>query len=528
MIRRKRLKEWIRTVLNYKPKYNKIINEKEYEDINYKYLNDSMVYFDQTECSIDDTTWHDLEMNSVYYKVNKTLTSPGEEILYNWLKNPSHDEASYSKRKNKIDLFKSDDIQLDDLRSKLNKVGYCSHDLREMLKEKRDEEKKKRLNPLLVLLPMVISVILSFLYSNAMTLTLTSIAVLGVIIYHYTFTIKNKNKIIMSNYILNILNFYNDHLDLVKEKVFSDYDTHEISKKLMPLNKYYNSYSRLEGLNPFLDIGDVITLKVVRKFSEVDDLLTDLTYDVENMLNLFGEIDSLQSIATDTLNKPEVISPEMSDDFKNIEGKNAKNILIDKATGNDINLDKSIVITGSNMSGKSTYLRVVGVNVLLAQGLCFVCADHFKAGFHKIISSISLNDDIESGKSYFMKEAEAIQRMLNQSDTKGNNLFLIDEIFKGTNPTERLAASVEILNDLAQRSHVIVTTHDVNILDDLKNYEFYHFEHNINKDEMVFDYTIKSGITTAKSALKLMEYINYPQSLIQSIYTRIENTKSAV
>lgn len=169
--------------------------------------------------------------------------------------------------------------------------------------------------------------------------------------------------------------------------------------------------------------------------------------------------------------------------------------LITHPVANDFNIDSSIAITGSNMSGK----------------------------FYRILSSISLNDDILQGKSYFLMEAEAIKRMVAYKDDEYPSLMLIDEIFKGTNPVERLASSMEILNDLGRgNTRTIVATHDLQILPELIDYKYYYFKENVTQETLDFDYKVHSGISSTRNAIKILEFIHYPSELIKRINHKIE------
>jgi DNA mismatch repair ATPase MutS len=213
----------------------------------------------------------------------------------------------------------------------------------------------------------------------------------------------------------------------------------------------------------------------------------------------------------------------MSDESKDMNIVDMYHPLLEKPISNTISIDSSIAITGSNMSGKSTFLRTVGLSSLFAQSICTSLSKEHSSKFYRLVTSISLNDDILQGKSYFLMEAEAIKRMVDSCNDETPLLILIDEIFKGTNPVERLAASMEILNLLAKaNTKTLVATHDLQILPELKNYEYYYFTENVTKDSLEFDYKIHEGITSTRNAIKVLEFINYPSGLVDLINKRIE------
>lgn len=200
--------------------------------------------------------------------------------------------------------------------------------------------------------------------------------------------------------------------------------------------------------------------------------------------------------------------------------------LVEDAVPNSININnKGIVLTGTNMSGKSTFLRMLGINIILAQSFNFVLAKKYESCFFNIVSSISPNDDVNEGKSYYMAEAESILRIIKATE-KGIPVFCpIDEIFRGTNPTERIAASAEILKYINSKKTIsIVATHDRELSDILKeNYEFFYFSEKVDsKEGLSFDYKLKSGVSKTKNAIKLLEYIGYPEDIVKNAYKRSE------
>lgn len=179
---------------------------------------------------------------------------------------------------------------------------------------------------------------------------------------------------------------------------------------------------------------------------------------------------------------------------------------------------KGVVLTGTNMSGKSTFLRMIGINVLFAQTFYFTLSSKYEAPFLNIVTSISPKDDVTSGKSYYLAEVEAILRIINASDDKVKPLCIIDEIFRGTNPIERISSSMAILNYINKRDAItLVATHDKELTDSLKNsYNFYYFSEDVDyKKGLSFDYKIKQGVVKSRNAIKLLEYVGYPREIIE-------------
>jgi len=517
------LKNWLETMLTYKMKYKKDQNNKDYEDINFNLLKCVTDRFELNDGYIDDITWNDLEMNKVFTKLNGTYTLCGEELLYYWMKTPTQNSHDFLKRQEKLNYAKSYD---DSLKTDLDTVGTYDYDYRNVVLNNKPEVTRDK-KPFIIYSSLFLMILLYSLSGLSVFLFGVCFSVLAIILFHYVYTLNNKYKLNSFAYIVKIASFYVKNSSLIKSVYSEEYNLNKLESVVEQIIKFDDAFNQLEGLNPLKDIGIVLTLSTYIKCIRMEKIVCQNKNEILNIADILGEIDLSQAIDK-YKNNNHTSQPVLSDDLETLELEDAYNILIEGCVRNNVEIKNSIVITGSNMGGKSSFLRQVGISIMLSQSLCFSLSTKHTGGFFTVMSSISLNDDIESGKSYFMKEAEAIQRMLDQDVGKQNTLMLIDEMFKGTNPIERLAASVEILNRLSAHYKVIVTTHDIGILSDLNNFEFYHFEHNISKEKMEFDYKIKLGITEVRNAVKLMEYIEYPKELINSINDRILRMNSIV
>jgi DNA mismatch repair ATPase MutS len=240
------------------------------------------------------------------------------------------------------------------------------------------------------------------------------------------------------------------------------------------------------------------------------------------LYHLIGELDAILSIVKYRKSIKYYSEPKFTFESDEIKLEDVYHPLIDNPVSNTISIDHDIAITGSNMSGKSTFLRTIGINSVLSQSICTALAKTYESRLYRLITSISLKDALVDSKSYFFMEAEAIKRMIDVKDDDYPTIVLIDEIFKGTNPLERYAASMEILNTLGKgNTKTIVATHDLNILPELKGYEFYYFSENISSHAIEFNFKIHSGRTSTRNAIKILEYVKYPRELLGKINSRV-------
>jgi DNA mismatch repair ATPase MutS len=191
--------------------------------------------------------------------------------------------------------------------------------------------------------------------------------------------------------------------------------------------------------------------------------------------------------------------------------------LIDGAVPNSIATEKGVLLTGSNASGKSTFLKTCAIASILAQSIHTVLGSSYRAPFYRIYSSMALRDDIFQGESYYMVEIKSIKRILDAAKGQGERvLCFVDEVLRGTNTVERIAASTQILKKLSDSgAFCFAATHDIE-LTALLNEDFMicHFEGDISGDDVKFDYRLKDGPATTRNAIRLLSVLGYDQSIV--------------
>lgn len=167
------------------------------------------------------------------------------------------------------------------------------------------------------------------------------------------------------------------------------------------------------------------------------------------------------------------------------------------------------------MSGKSTFLRTVTINSLLAQTIYTCFADEFTIPLLKQFSSIRIDDNLFEGKSYYLQEVTIMAFLLEQVNAPHQNLFVLDEVFKGTNTVERIASAKAILSYLNRNENiVVVSTHDLELAQMLaEEYDLFHFTESVENNKLHFDHIIKAGPLKTKNAIKILELANYPADI---------------
>ncbi len=501
------------------------LNSTKYRKRNFNKISTLFQLSEKNEFTIDNQTWDDLIMNEVFYELDRTYSTEGEAVLYKMLRNPIMDEEKLKERGKLIDLFKEDLELTVDLRRILYDIIYDSKNrLLDMISDLLPVSKLKSflyaiagILPILLILAAII-----FKESNFMMVLLFD---MYLNIYLHNRERDNINSIGLVN-LRDLINtakklsiIKNDGIKLYTMKM------NDLLKKLSNIDKstyflkLFNSFGGiLEMFSiPFL-IQESTFFRVNRKLIKKKDEILELYY-------LVGELDALIAISLyQNNNEEKCCTPKFikENSLKITEGIHP---LVKNPVANSIEISKKgIVLTGTNMSGKSTFLRMISTNILLAQTFNFALANEYKGCFLNIVSSLSPKDDIISGKSYYLAEAESILRIIEASEKEIPVFCPIDEIFRGTNPAERIASSAEILEYINKRKAIcIVATHDRELSDILKqNYDFYYFSEDVdNKNGLKFDYKLKKGLSKTRNAIKLLEYIGYPKEIVQSAYRRV-------
>lgn len=245
--------------------------------------------------------------------------------------------------------------------------------------------------------------------------------------------------------------------------------------------------------------------------------------DLPNWLDAWFEIEALCSLATFAYLNPHSSRPQIKPGTDSpilyVEGLGHPLIPYESRIPNDFKI-KAIgdlaIITGSNMSGKSTFLRTLGINLVLANAGGHVIATSFEYNLFRLFASIGVSDSITDGISFFYAEVKRLKSLLDelQLDRETPILYCIDEIFKGTNNKERLIGSREILKELILHRGVgLIATHDlelVHLAEEFDQISNFHFREEIKKGKMIFDYILQQGPCPTTNALKIMELEGLP------------------
>ncbi len=492
---------------------------EQFENISHYFLKHKEGYY------VDDITWNDLNMDEIFKQLNNTFSSAGEEYLYHILRTPCLEEEELLKREGIISWFQnhSDErVSYQFIFSRLGKCGKFSiYDYLDYLDQLGE---RSNLKHYLAIAGILGSILLLFV-----NIPIGLVALVCILIYNNLSYFKIKNKIdpyITSfAYVFRLLDAVGE---LVKKRVaileeeFDELITcHNAMTGFRTGSSLVMSGSRMSGSgNPLEILADFLRMGFHIDLIKFNQMLTEVRKhlpEIDRMISVLGKIEAM--IAIGSYRKAmSCCVPEFTDELF-IETNEMYHPLITHPVKNDISTGSSVLITGSNASGKSTFLKTVAISAILAQTIHTCPAASYKASLFRICSSMSLRDDVQGGDSYYMVEIKSLKRILAMAADEGDNpvLCFVDEVLRGTNTVERIAASTEILRSLDKKNCIcFAATHDIELTHLLtKNYDNYHFEEDIADNDISFSYKIMCGRATTRNAIRLLGIMGYDKQIIE-------------
>lgn len=484
---------------------------------------------------IDDNTWADLNMDQVYAAIDRTCSTQGEVVLWKILASPEADDVALRMRNAAVHTILEDRACRESILLGLRRLGReRSPGITSLVWGKQPAlSHGMRLLCSCLTLVALASVIAPFVWGTGALLTvIMPVFAVNVLVTHYVRHTSLYGQLSSIRYLVasircarglgaiatpglapycEILRDSARQTSVILRKAGWIRPERDLSGDAFELlNEYLGAYFLHEARTWYAVMGEV-----GRHIQEVRTLCLTL-----------GEIDALQSVASFRVSLPHYAEPELLPGSSGLELENGQHPLLPDSVPNSIRIDsRGVIVTGSNMAGKSTFLRTIAVNALLAQTIFTCYAKAYRSGFFRILSSINTTDELVEGKSFFLREAEVLLAIIRAVESGVLCLCLVDELLIGTNSAERISASIEILKYLSDRgSIVVVSSHDLEIARLLQDrYDNYHFSDYYDDEGLRFDYVLKRGICTTRNALNLLDYVGYPKQIVEQARARLAN-----
>lgn len=478
----------------------------------------------RAEGMIDDITWNDLSMDDIFKRINYTYSASGEEYLYYTLRNTGRSKEELAHLEEVVRFFaehEDERVKVQFLMSRLGYTGkYSLYDYIDNLDYLGERSNRKHIICNLLLL---LSIVIAPFYME-----MALFGIIALLTYNILTYFKEKGEIepyiISFAYVMRLMQAAEKLLKIQVPVCKVEWDTMKASHNALQSMKKGASLvlSSTQGTgsgNPIdliLDYVKMIFHVDLMRFNKMLSTLRVHLKDADALITCVGYVESAIAIGALRQSLEEYSVPVFVEN-KEFSIKDAYHILIENPIKNSISTERGVLLTGSNASGKSTFLKTVALNAIFAQTIHTCTAAEYKAPFFSIYSSMSLRDSIDSGESYYIVEIKALKRILDAAKASERTvLCFVDEVLRGTNTVERIAASTQILKSLAGSGILcFAATHDIEMTELLKAYyENYHFEEEIRDGDVFFNYKLMSGKATTRNAIKLLEIMGYDASII--------------
>lgn len=496
-----------------------------YREIDFNMFNNLNKHYkskDKKVC-IDDITYNDIDFIEVYKSMDNSSSGIGSEYLMTALRDTGIEEDKVKLRDSLANYFDDNEMKRVDAQIKISSIGrFKNSSIFNNIETIADYINNSNLFEYVLLFSLIVSTIIAINFEKY-----AIILIFNIMISVGAYLLKRssiKEHLLTFKMIINMQQSLNKVYKSNKEalKLYEN-DIRDINKniRLVKMAVLINENN-----------GDIVSmiLDYIYMVIHVDIIVSNIISkklqnnleSIKKMYEIIGEIELAINIASYRNALAYYARPEFNED-KQIEVEDVYHPLIDNAVPNSIDTNKSIIITGSNASGKSTFLKTLAISSILAQTIYTVPAKKYKACKFDIMSSMAIRDNLFEKESYYIVEIKSLNRIVKKKKELPVLCF-IDEILRGTNTIERIAASNVILENMANGNCLcFAATHDIELTRLLENvYKNYHFEETVVEDDIQFDYKLKGGASTTRNAIKLLKIIGFSDDIIEKANKQVD------
>jgi hypothetical protein len=462
---------------------------------------------------------------SVFQAINRTVTYRGADKLAGFLSNPSVTAEQIKERQDAVAEL-SEDLEWRHMfcaTGMVNKVSEFDDDVIDRWQDNRDISDSPLIKYMLYLFNILTPIVLAGVIFSFVSIHIFIFLFLLQLFITVLF-LRRVNRLHreLDGFVKSVGNYYN-LIKLINNRSFTTGLLKQIKAKLFREDNTLTAFYQLKRLLGAFDQRGNVLVAFLFNGLFMRDIHTMLRLNkwkaryldkINNWIEQVSSIDSLISMANYRYNHPEFSVPDISDNAI-IKAESLGHPLLrnDEMVTNDFGVESVnniFIVTGANMAGKSTFLRAVGVNMVLALSGNVVCSGKFEFKPISIFSSMRTTDNLAKGRSYFHAELLRLKQLINEAK-KGQPLFVIlDEMLKGTNSKDKLNGSVKFLKRILELPiSGLVATHDLAIgklnneyPDNFINvcFEIEHVDDNI-----IYDYKLKPGVSKTMNASILMD-----------------------
>ncbi|MFC1565097.1 hypothetical protein ACFL6G_09185 [candidate division KSB1 bacterium] len=476
------------------------------------------------EYLVDDKTWYDLNMDEIFSKIDRTATPVGRQYLYKMLRTYEDDEKVSKVRTGLYEIFSSEISLRENIQLKLNRIRHNDNFyIADMIFGALPDKPKGYLIIYFTSFSFVLSFLFAFIYKplllSALFFAFANLIIKRIFdkrIFESKYSLFQFRRLLQTGIGLSKLRTDKNIPKLESLKKNSKSAESLLKKMGLLLDEDELSFTIWGMIVIYLYYFCLVDLiSYCRSVGAIKQHINE----IREIYRSVGEIDALISISSYLTCVGHYTVPSFNED-NIIEVSGIYHpLLTDPACNTFFTKNRSTLITGSNMAGKTTFIRTIAVNLLLARTINICLAEKANLPLLSVKTSITREDSISEEKSYYFRHVEDLAECIKLSEEKNKYLFAIDEIFKGTNTVERIAAATSVLKYLGKNNIVLVTTHDIELQDLLKDYYvMFHFSEQVENEKYYFNYIIKPGPCDTRNAIRLLELKGYPASVTDEAY----------
>ncbi|MFR3684008.1 MAG: MutS-related protein [Enterococcus sp.] len=468
--------------------------------------------FHDWDSEIDDLTWYDLDMQAIFELINGTYSSIGSEALYQRLRNFHFNQTDDLEEL--IQFYQENPEIREKIQFHFASLGKHDNNFTKQYIANGKKEKLGNLGLYVLLgaLPLISLVLLVVIGPIGIFLLLGSI--LFNVIFYMTKKAKLETELESMRYLVQSISLANKLATIPTPRQA------EIRKNSIPLKSIakwgfsfrVKSNSEADMLFEYLNLAFMIPFIA---YNFVITRLSKYNQEAINLWSVLGEMEVAAAVLNFRTYFPVSCQPEFAEG--GIKAEDIYHPLVEYSVVNPVDWQRNTLVTGSNASGKSTYVKSIAISAILSQTINTAIAEQLTMQPGHVLTSMAVEDDILAGDSYFVAEIKSIKRLLNQVEKGARCYCFIDEILKGTNTIERIAASSSVVTWLADYPSLsFVATHDIELTEMLKKHcDNVHFEETVTEDQgITFDYVLKQGPAVTRNAIALLKVMDYPEKIV--------------
>lgn len=485
--------------------------------------------------AVDDTTWADLDMDKIFSALNHTCSSCGEEVLYAMLREPDTEGGRLEKLEETVRFFETNGRARDAVRYRLARLGKFTSNaaVRYFFKPEDWSLPLMTWYPLLSVLALL-AIPAAFLFHKAGVLFFLVMLLCSAGLFLKTKLQMDINRQ-TTGYIVAMLQCA--RALTARAAGLPEREQKALRAALAPIRRilFFSGLLSPGGgwvneINPVWEIFKMYFLVDLLAYRGLTRLLRKHRGAFVELYERLGGWDAALAVLSYRKSVSRFALPQFCAGVC-LETQDLTHPLLPDGVPNTVRLPRGALVTGSNASGKSTFIKAVAINAILAQTVHTCTAARFCLPRCAVVTSMAVRDDVVLGKSYYIAEIRSLKRVLDGLTPALPTLCFVDEILKGTNTVERIAASSAILRLLdGQNCLAVVATHDTELTEILAAcYDNYHFGEQVTDDGPVFDYMLRAGPADSKNAIRLLRFTGYPDEAVRQaehLAARFEETRA--